>query len=268
MLDKEWRVVLGAPDPEMREIERVLRAENRSWLHAARAGERCTPRTAYDADGVLAAGAGRPGRPAVLLPKEPVVYVECSVHGHEPVLRIDHHHPGDPGYEAEPEHYLQGSSLGQILTALEREPTETQRLLAAGDHCLSAAYRGACPGADPDELLFLRAAWRAKVSGRTLNDVVCGILDAAKHVRKHYDSELGESRYLDPTEVPPDLAEGSAYAGIPVRYRAWMPDGTMKEMFKGATPDAVRAFMAEHQASGRLVYGNPYRGYAGAYWQP
>ena len=268
MLEMEARFVLGAADPEMCEIERVLCDERRSYLHAACASHRCTPRDAYDADGVVAAGAGKPGRPAVLLPKEPVVYVECSVRGHDPIFRIDHHHPGDPGYEAAPEHYVHGSSLGQLLLALEREPTETQRLLAAGDHCPSAAYQGRCPGADPNELLFLRAAWRAKTSGRTLNDVICGVLDAAKHVRAHYDSELRESRFPDPTDMPLDLAEGSAYAGIPVRYRAWMPDGSLKEMFKGGTPQAVAAFMAEHRDRGRTVYGNPYRGYAGTYFSP
>src|SRR5690606_12495361 len=141
-------------------------------------------------DGVVAAAGRRPGRPAVLLPKEPIACVECRVRGHEAAFSIDHHHPGDPGYAAAPEQYLRGSSLGQLLAALEREPTETQRLLAAGDHCLSAAYRGRCPGVDPNELLFLRAAWRAKASGRTLNDVICGVLDAAGQVRKHYDSEL------------------------------------------------------------------------------
>lgn len=265
MLDKQYRFVLGAADPEMREIERVLRADGRSYLHAACAGQRCSPRDAYDADGALAAHSGRPGRPAVLLPKEPIVCVECRVRAHEPALRIDHHHPDDPGYAAAPEQYLRGSSLGQLLEALEREPTETQRLLAAGDHCLSAAYQGRCPGVDPNELLFLRAAWRAQASGRTLNDVICGVLEAARQVRKHYDGELDESRFPDPMEVPLDLAEGSAYAGIPVRYRTWTADGTIKEMFKGGTPEAVAAFMAEHRGFGRKVYGNPYRGYAGAY---
>jgi hypothetical protein len=41
-----------------------------------------------------------------------------------------------------PERYLEGSSLGQVLRLVEREPSETQRLLAAADHCLTAAYQG------------------------------------------------------------------------------------------------------------------------------
>ena len=266
VIDKEWRFVLGAQDPEMREIERVVQDAGHGRVHAARDGRRCSPMTAYAANGVVQVGPDAVARAALLPPKVPAVFVECSLHDWQPVARVDHHHPGDPGYTAAPEHYLQGSSLGQVLTLLEREPNDTQRLLAASDHCLSAAYQGECPGVDPHELLFLRASWQAKMSGRTLSDVIEGILDAGKRVKKHHDSEFGESRFLDPTEIPRDLPEGSAYAGVPVRYRALMADGTLKEMFKGGTPAAVERFMADHEAAGRRVYGNPYRGYAGAYW--
>ena len=266
MIDKDWTFILGAQDPEMREIERVLDAEHRPWLHAARKGRRCTAANAYSADGVVQVGLDKIPRPRVLAPKAPTVFVECQLGDGDPLARVDHHNPGDPGYEAAPEDYLQGSSLGQVLLLLEREPTDTQRLLAASDHCLTAAYQGRCPGVDPHDLLFLRASWQAKMSGRTLSDVVEGILDAAKRVRAHHDSEFGESRFLDPTEAPLDLAEGAAYAGLPVRYRALLPEGVLKEMFKGGTPETVEAFMAEHRAAGRPVYGNPYRGYAGAYW--
>jgi len=266
MIDKDWTFVLGAQDPEMREIERVVADDGHTAVHAAKNRRRCNPKTAYEADSVVRVGPDMIPRPAVLPPKAPAVFVECTLRGHEPVARVDHHHPGDPGYEIGPQDYLRGSSLGQVLELLEREATDTQRLLAASDHCLTAAYQGACPGVDPGELLFLRASWRAKVSGRTLSDVIDGILDAARRVTQHHDSEFGESRFFDPTELPLDLAEGAAYAGLPVRYRELLPEGVLKEMFKGGTPEAVQAFMDEHLAAGRPVYGNPYRGYAGTYW--
>ena len=266
MIDKDWIFVLGAQDPEMREIEKTLVAAGFTCLHAAHRGRRCSAQTAYRADGVVKVGPDGVPRPAVLQPRAPAVFVECGIAGRAPALRVDHHHPGDPGYEMPAERFLDGSSLGQVLRLLEREPTETQRLLAAGDHCLTAAYQGACPGVDPGELLFLRAAWQAKMSGRTLSDVVEGILDAAERVRAHHDSEFGESRFFDPTCVPRDLAEGAAYAGLPVRYRALLPDGVLKEMIKGAGLEHIERFMSEHEAAGRQAYGNPYRGYAGAYW--
>src|SRR5690606_32702554 len=149
-----------------------------------------------------------------------------------------------------PDRYMEGSSLGQVLALLGREPTETQRLLAAGDHCLTAAYQGACEGVDPGRLLELRASWQALVGGRTLSDVIGGILDAAAAVRARYDGELGESRFMDPLDVPSDLPEGAAYAGIPVRYRGMMPEGMVKEMFKGGSPQAVERFMQEHRLAG------------------
>lgn len=266
MIDKDWTFVLGAQDPEMREMERVLRHAQRPYAIALHGGRRCQPKTAYLADTAQPVGRGPRSAPLLLLPDAPLVMVECSLAGHEPVLRIDHHHPGDPGYTMGPERYLEGSSLGQVLLHLEMEADSTQRLLAAADHCLTAAYRGICPGVDPHELLFLRAAWQAKMSGRSLGDLVAGILAAARQVERHFDSELGEALFLDPTTVPRDLPEGSAYTGRPVRYRQWTPGGDIKEMLKGATPEHITRFMAEHAAAGRVVYGNPWRGYAGAYY--
>jgi hypothetical protein len=265
MLDKESCFVLGARDPEMREIAQVLRKDARDYVHAASQGNPVVARTAYAADGVVSLS--RSGRPtqALLPPQQPAVFVECTLRGHEPAQRVDHHHPGDPGYAMPPERYLDGASLGQTLRLLELEPTSTQRLLAAADHCLTAAYQGACPGVDPKELLFLRASWRARVTGRSLGDVIDAILGAAKQARRYYDSEYGECLFLDPTDLPPDLAEGAAYAGKAVRYREWFPGGDLKEMLKGGSPEHIERFMAMHASSGREVYGNPHRGYAGAY---
>jgi hypothetical protein len=265
VIDKQWTFVLGAQDPERREIERLATAAGLQCLHAAQDGVRCSASNAYAANGVVRVGRDGIARPALLPPKAPFVTIECQLAGQTPVDRVDHHQPGDPGYEKAPEDYLAGSSLGQVLMRLEMEPTETQRLLAAADHCLTAAYQGQCPGIDPHELLFLRASWRAKVSGRGLADVIDGILSAARRVSAHYDSELGESVFLDPTEVSADLPEGAAYAGKAVRYRALLPGGELKEMVKGAAVLEIERFMRAHAAAGRSVYGNPYRGYAGAY---
>jgi hypothetical protein len=267
VIDRETVFVLGAVDPEMREIAKVLKLDARPFVHAGQGGFAVRPRTAYEADSVVRLSRAGRSMPAVLPPREPAAFVECTVRGHEPVLRIDHHHPGDPGYEMPPERYLEGASIGQTLIALDMEPTDTQRLLAAADHCLTAAYQGRCPGIDPNELLFLRAAWRARMSGRSLDDVIEGIQHAAKQVRRFHDSEYGESLFLDPTELPLDLAEGAAYAGCAIRYREWFPGGELKEMLKGASPEHIERFMHAHREAGRAVYGNPYRGYAGAYLQ-
>src|SRR5438045_9700435 len=114
LIDKDWTFVLGAQDPEMREIERVLDDDARPWMHAAKGRRRCTAQTAYEANGVVRVGPDNIPRAIVLPPKAPVVFVECGLVGWEPLLRVDHHHPGDPGYTAAPEHYLRGSLLRQV----------------------------------------------------------------------------------------------------------------------------------------------------------
>ena len=265
MIDRQTCFVLGARDPEMREIADVLKSQGLQSVHAALDERPVLARTAYEANGVVSIS--RRGRPyPVALPQNvPLVFVECELQHRTPQWRVDHHNPGDPGYPMPPARYLEGSSLGQVLHLLEREPDATLRLLAAADHCLTAAYRGECPGVDPNELLFLRASWRARMSGRTLSDVVEGILRAAAQVERHYDTTSRESIFPDPTMIVPELAEGAAYVGRPIRYRELYPTGELKEMLKGGTPEHIERFMAEHRDQGREVYGNPHRGYAGAY---
>lgn len=256
--------ILGAIDPEMREIARTLDRHGYAAAWAATGKQRCTSSTAYDADcAVRMEGGGRHSQ--LILPRQPVVFVECAIKRINPVLRIDHHHPGDPGFDCGPADYLHGSSLGQLLSLLKLEPDATQRLLAAADHCLTAAYQGECPGVDPDELLFLRASWQAKMTYRPFGKVISSILEAATLVKERYDSRKGAALFLDPTLILPDLPEGAARAGRPVRYRSLDVGGVLKEMLKGAAPEAIASFMEEHRVLGRRVYGNPYRGYAGAY---
>lgn len=257
--------VLGAQDGEMREIEKILKREGLPYAHAATAGERSNSGQAYDSDCVVVAGNDGKARAAVLQPCAPAIFIECTVLGREPELRIDHHNPGDPGFCSSPDQFLEGSSLGQLLSLLDLQASSDQKLLAAADHCLTSAYAGKCPGVDPDELLFMRAAWQSLMTKRTLSNTMTGILDAAEQTRKRYDPKRGASVFSDPTRMPRDLPEGAARAGFPVIYRSLMPGGVLKEMIKGGDFNQIDAFMEGHKAQGRRVYGNPHRGYAGAY---
>jgi hypothetical protein len=256
--------VLGAQDPEMRGIEEILRSCRIPFAHAAVNNQRCSAANAYEANSTVLLGLDGVHRAVVRPPNHDIVLVECAVKGLSHIARVDHHHDGDPGFDAPPARYLDGSSLGQVMKLLELAPTETQRLLAAADHCLSAAYRGACPGVEPSELLFMRAAWQAKMTDRSLGDVITSILRAAEIVNRHFNDASGEAVFLDPTRVPRDLPEGGAYAGKAIRYQT-MDRGVLKEMIKGSSSAAIERFMAHHQQIGRRVYGNPHRGYAGAY---
>lgn len=263
-MGKKLFFVLGAQDPEMRGIEEILRACCIPFAHAAVNNQRCTAANAYEANSTVLLGLDGVHRAVVRPANHDIVLVECTVTGFSHVARVDHHHEGDPGFDAPPDRYLHGSSLGQVMTLLQINPTETQRLVAAADHCLSAAYRGACPGVEPSELLFMRAAWQAKMTARSLGDVITSILRAADIVTRHFNDASGEAVFLDPTRVPRDLPEGAAYAGKVIRYQS-MDRGVLKEMIKGSSSSAIEQFMARHQQHGRRVYGNPHRGYAGAY---
>lgn len=145
---RELPWILGASDPEMARIEEVLLEEGIAYYAAtARGAVRVTPRDAYASEIVV---------------EFACVLVECggpSLDEHC-AYRIDHHREGDRGFGRPPAEYMDGSSLGQVLAVLGREPTEEDRLVAAADHCLAAAYAGHCPGVDPDSLHAHRCAER------------------------------------------------------------------------------------------------------------
>src|SRR5215212_6047492 len=124
MLDTQSTFLLGAQDLEMREIQRVLAAAGMKHLYAAHDGIRCSARSAYGANGAVLADRGQVSR-AVVLPHAALIMAECHLLGHVPVARVDHHYPGDAGYDRPPREYLAGSSLGQVLMLLEREPDST-----------------------------------------------------------------------------------------------------------------------------------------------
>lgn len=265
-LTADTLVVLGAQDPEMRAIEAALSQADIQFAYAAVGPTRCGAGSAYAADSVIRIDRNGRVSPALVLPSQPLVFVECRLNQFPFVGRIDHHHEGDPGFACSPADYLSGSSLGQTLQALGQTPDSTQRLLCAADHCLTAAYQGLCPGVDPDELLFMRAAWRALLSKQPLDHVIGLILDSAKRIEDRFDPSAGEAVFLDPTETPAELPEGAAYAGLPVRYRTLSGQGGhQKECLKGASSPRIQAFIDQHRAAGRRAYGNPHRGYAGVY---
>lgn len=104
--------VLGAPDPEMNLIERILRECGETVVYAAdRAGERVTPATAYRGESIVTDAGYHPCTSGV----KTVYLVECDLLDDEAsaafapwekkrhpelegrtVCRIDHHRHGDP----------------------------------------------------------------------------------------------------------------------------------------------------------------------------
>lgn len=112
--------VLGARDPEMDAIENLLKGAAEPFFYAVHSdGTRVTPGTAYMADDILPPNGGvtsdAVGR---------AVLVECAVPSWTALNAAavcDHHYPGQPGYEAGPEDFLRGSSIGQVISLLARD---------------------------------------------------------------------------------------------------------------------------------------------------
>jgi len=190
--------ILGAPDPEMVAIERLLTEAGETVLHATADGRRVHPGSTYRADPVDSGGAAM----VYLVECAPTILIHHATPDRIQTVVIDHHRPRDPGYGRPPSEFLAASSLGQVITELARlgalpswphamsSPADDGPglgildycgpdgwrvgsrtgaddvgcwipvdivLCAAADHCLGAAYRGECPGVEPDELMQWRA---------------------------------------------------------------------------------------------------------------
>jgi hypothetical protein len=249
--------VLGAADPEMAEIERVLLDAGQDVVYATRGGRRVRPSEAYDADRLIVPAG------------DEVVLVECDLVAGKRAIRVDHHRPGDPGYGAAPPLYLEASSLGQVLAILELPPTDEQLLVAAADHCLAAAYRGECPGVDPDELMLWRVTSRAEFQRRKPEDVLADVMAAQALLLRAPRLCLAPGVYVKnmcrSTPVP-ELPEAAARLGVGyVSGPLIDPDGRKKYTCSGS-PEQVKAFLDRAELDGLVnVYGDPARGFAGGY---
>ena len=194
-------------------------------------------------------------------------------------------------------------------------------LAAAGDHCPAAAYRGECPGVDPDALMFWRAETRAKFQKRSVSDVLADV-DTARAALDGADARglqlwrgfciagyihggggrmNTEGDYLDPEvayveaeklcggalgyenaygicpigrsetvlTIPTtihELPEAALRTGVAYETTVTERDGRRKLVLGGhTTPRLVELWLREQKLAGRETYGNPTRGYAGAY---
>lgn len=302
--------VLGAPDPEMELIESILRAcgEHVEYATVWRDGvrRRVTPAEAYAADVEIGEGLRGLRATAYMVECAPAVLVGSSVDGIDwagEAVTIDHHRPGDPGYGRPPSEFLPASSIGQVLAILrghippffdggewitsdggeprdvggsligmpyaERVPHEIV-LAAAADHCLAAAYRGECPGVDPDELMRWRVETRAAHQGRAVEDVLSDVERAREALREApvvYLADGINARDLRGPAIP-ELPEAAARDGLAYLATVADRDGRQKIVLGGhTTPETVEAFMRVWAPAQGLtdIYGDPARGFAGGY---
>lgn len=332
---------LGAGDPEMQVTAETLTAAGIPYVYAACDGRRVHPGTAYRADGVVDAD-GRNAEPRLIeMDYDELWLIECDgedlrrVLGERlPVITIDHHRPGDPGYGRPPTEFLPASSIGQVISNLARRglagaewwpaeegwpehlryllahpsPGEVRWiehsglespdywagwivhtpygwrlvghdvvLVAAADHCLAAAYRGECPGVDPDTLMRWRAESRAAYQGRPVAEVLSDVERASAELHAAVmESDPSDCRRIDlggqwaadlRGQHIPELPEAATREGICFVSSVRERDGRTKVVCQSGTPEQIRAFINKWAPSHGLVdiYGDPARGFAGGY---
>lgn len=138
-------------------------------------------------------------------------------------------------------------------------------MAAAADHCLAAAYRGECPGVDPDALMRWRVESRAKFQGRSAESLMSDVESARKELRSRIApnqiipgavTDFGDS-------TVPELPEAAAREGIAFLATVTDRDGRRKVVLQAASPEQVEAFLRDYPAQDK--YGDPARGFAGGY---
>ena len=293
--------VLGGNDPEMEYIERLLKEEGKCVLYAAVQDVKGTRRVFANKEAYefthLIDQAGNITEVSsyacdahnwemefnVVECKPKTVYIPCSCKGEGCYhckdgvtsmliggIRIDHHNPGDPGFGKEPSLYMEGSSLGQLIRLFGKEPTKEQMFIAAGDHCIAAAYKGMCPGVDPDELLDFRVEGKVAFQKKfnkdiTKEDIMKAVKAASKElVTREYFVEGGRRIYVVWDQIP-ELPEGASLAGE--AYIALIEErgtGKLKFSLGGEwNPEVFELVMGKLDLTGK--YGDPLRGIGGGY---
>lgn len=260
--------VLGAADPEMHAIEGLLDEVRAPYVVATVGRKRVHPGNAYRA-------AMPPAAMAALRDGRDVYLVECIGDAPRAARRIDHHRPGDPGYGQPPAGFWAASSLGQTVAALRMHlardiaVTPGMRLVAAADHCLGAAYRGECPGVEPEALLAWHVASRAAFEQRSVSALLRDMeasrlaLRCAPRVSLAPDIQVADMR----TQAAPELLLAAAREGQCCLSAVRARDGRTKIGCLVGSPLQVSAFMQSWAPAQHLVdiYGDPVRGFAGAY---
>lgn len=184
--------------------------------------------------------------------------------------------PHGPGEDASPGQFLLPRGLSGWTVCVEGDGGAGYArhadvplaivLAAAGDHCPGHAYRGECPGVDPDALMRWRAETRAAHQRRPAEDVVADVVAATESIRTA--PRLGAVVDLRGRDVP-ELPEAALRLGVAYVAAVAERDGRRKIVLGGADPrqdEIVASFLAGEIVPGLVgLYGDPARGFAGGY---
>jgi hypothetical protein len=146
-----------------------------------------------------------------------------------------------------------------------RIPTDVV-LIAAADHCLRAAYQGECPGVSPTDLAKWRIHSRTGFQDRSIEDVLKDIELAKARLIQAPLLSLGESVSDMRGATCPELPEAAIWLGL--SYIAGPlsdPSGREKIVCSGTAKEITAFFEWAKKQELTDAYGDPARGFAGAY---
>lgn len=259
----KYKFVLGAKDPEMKTIETILSNMNMNYSYLT---ENVTPQNAYKEGTVVDKDQN-----------EFLVAIECKVKNCD--FLIDHHNPGDYGYGKSPNQFWKASSIGQLWNFLikhdfiysNEEIHSDFIIVAAADHCLSAAYQGLCPGVSPQDVFNFRISSRSKYQNIDSTLLLSRIKDAQNEIKNspYFPLDFGVSvkdmRRIQPI---PELVEASMLENVEYISGPLINNNQVKFTCSGK-PNTVNAFLKWANSNFLICsYGDPNRGFAGAYLCP
>lgn len=148
------------------------------------------------------------------------------------------------------------------------ELTTEQRVIAAADHNLTAAYAGQVPGVTREAVLELRSKELCGRYRMSPEKVAAGIRATATEMAEAPKVELGGVNVADlrSLELRPFATEAATMGGQAALAFADSRDATKLQLV-GASAPAIEAFLGQEGWAAKNgltnVYGVPTRGFAG-----
>lgn len=263
--------ILGADDPEMQAIEEILSHLNLTYAYATCDWHRTSARKAYNQNlGMVVVNNYK--KPF----KSRIVTVECGSPFNMNVYhKIDHHYPGDPGYDCDHLDFWNGSSIGQLVKFLVSEgydekmllgiPSDDPYIVAANDHCPAHAAQGLIPQVDIQAFLdyrLKRASLRTGESPQSIMQRICLTMEELQK-RPLYSIEGTLICRVERSQQILYFNDASMALGLAVEWGV----GHGKEVLKRGisnclNPKAVETWMQNNELVLHSIYGSPKRGYA------
>lgn len=263
--------ILGVNDVEMQAIEGLLAEKKIAVAYAAAPGRdgniaRCHPGNAGKFTDIISSN----GEKISVNKFDQVVLVECSpVEGVSlpQVTVVDHHKPGDPGFPMGPAEFEAGSSLGQIAQLLGVSLTKEQLVIAAADHCLTAAYQGECPGVTQEDVLSVRLPElqaRHRMSEKDVRKEISKAIELLENPKETVTLGNQEIPDFRRKGILPFMVEAGTMTGKAFLAHVDSRPGFEKKVMINGNAAAVSDFLKNAANLGIVdTYGNPNRGFAG-----